>query len=345
MKRFSPAQLIHALTSSLASLYLLTGEDPLLLSEAVDQIKHKASSQGFDEKYRIVIDTKTNWQEMLEQVQSLGLFFQRQILHLIFPDNLSKDIQQHLLTLIQSLHQDVLVILQFPKWNKNLEKQEWFLTGCQINDVVMVTCQPPSNDQFPHYIQQRAKQMGLLLEKDVISLLCHHYEGNLLALKQALDLLSLLYPDGKLTFNRVEKVVQEACVFTVFQWIDALLAGQGQRAEYILHCLEQEDVQIIILLRTLQRELTILLQLTAQDKGIDIDKPLITTHLRQQFDKLRIWQARRPSYLLAIQRLTYRHLFELIQDLAELECRVKQHFDSKIWQSLALLGYRLANGQ
>lgn len=345
MKRIFPEQLANALSQHLASLYVLAGDDPLLLVEAEDQIRQVASSQGFDEKCRLTLDNHTDWDTIFERMQAMGLFFQRQIIHLVCPENLSANVQQHLLTLVKNLHSDILLILQLPKWNKTLEKQKWFVAGSQVENSAIIPCQTPTYEQLPHYIQQRAKRMGLTLEEKVLPLLCYHYEGNLLALKQTLDLLSLLYPDGKLSLSRVEKVVEEACIFTVFQWVEALLLGQGQRAEHILCHLQQEDVHVVILLRTLQRELTTLLQLTQVEKGINIDSPLATSQLRQKFDKLGIWQNRRGQYLSAIHRLTYRQLFEVIQDLAKLECQAKQTFQPSIWQELGLLGYRLSAGQ
>ena len=79
-----------------------------------------------------------------------------------------------------------------------------------------------------------------------MQLLCYSYENNLLALKQALQLLDLLYPDHKLTYNRVKSVVEQSSVFTPFQWIDALLSGKANRSKRILRGLQAEDVQPVI---------------------------------------------------------------------------------------------------
>lgn len=108
---------------------------------------------------------------------------------------------------------------------------------------------------------QRAKHLGLTLEEQANQLLCYCYEGNLLALSQALERLSLLYPDGKLTLLRVETAVDDAAHFTPYHWIDALLAGKPQRAWHILNQLHQEDMEAVILLRSIQRDLMLLLTL------------------------------------------------------------------------------------
>ena len=72
----------------------------------------------------------------------------------------------------------------------------------------------------------RAKQHQLQLDDAASQLLCYCYEGNLLALAQALERLALLWPDGKLTLPRVEQAVNDAAHFTPYHWVDALLAGK-----------------------------------------------------------------------------------------------------------------------
>ncbi len=69
-----------------------------------------------------------------------------------------------------------------------------------------------------------AKQHQLQLDDAASQLLCYCYEGNLLALAQALERLALLWPDGKLTLPRVEQAVNDAAHFTPYHWVDALLA-------------------------------------------------------------------------------------------------------------------------
>ncbi|MBM0902058.1 hypothetical protein JQN45_23225, partial [Escherichia coli] len=59
------------------------------------------------------------------------------------------------------------------------------------------------------------------------------YEDNLLARAQALERLSLLWPDGKLTLPRGEQAVNEAAPFTPFHWGDALVMGKRKGALHI----------------------------------------------------------------------------------------------------------------
>lgn len=342
MNRIFPEQLNHHLAQSLARVYLLQGQDPLLLSETEDTLCQVANQQGFDEKNTIQVDSQTDWAQLIESCQSIGLFFSKQILSLNLPENFTALLQKNLQELISVLHKDVLLILQVAKLAKGIEKQTWFITLNQYEpNTILINCQTPTVENLPRWVKNRTKAMGLDADNEAIQQLCYSYENNLLALKQALQLLDLLYPDHKLNYNRVISVVEQSSIFTPFQWIDALLMGKANRAKRILKGLQAEDVQPVILLRTLQRELFTLLELTKPQQCIVTTEKLPTQQIKTEFDRLKIWQNRRPLFLSAIQRLTYQTLYEIIQELANIERLTKQEFSDEVWIKLADLSVKI----
>lgn len=343
MNRIFPEQLAVSLKNNLSGIYYLLGQDPLLLSESRDLIIQTAVAQGFDEKFEVQADNSTDWNDLFERCQSIGLFFNKQILILNLPENPTALLHNNLSELISLLNADVLLILQLPKLTKPMEKQEWFKRAEQYEPhIPLVNCQTPNAEQLPRWVLNRAKTMGLNIEQEAVQLLCYSYENNLLALKQSLQLLALLYPDNKLTFARVKSVVEQASVFTPFQWIDALLEGKENRARRILQGLQAEEVQPVILLRTLQRELLVLLELSKpQQRLTDLDQALPLSQLREGFDRLKVWQNRRPFFTQAFQRLTYRKLYLILQQLAQLERAVKQDFSADVWDMLADLSVQI----
>ncbi len=343
MNRIFPEQLAVSLKNNLSGIYYLLGQDPLLLSESRDLIIQTAVAQGFDEKFEVQADNSTDWNDLFERCQSIGLFFNKQILILNLPENPTALLHNNLSELISLLNADVLLILQLPKLTKPMEKQEWFKRAEQYEPhIPLVNCQTPNAEQLPRWVLNRAKTMGLNIEQEAVQLLCYSYENNLLALKQSLQLFALLYPDNKLTFARVKSVVEQASVFTPFQWIDALLEGKESRARRILQGLQAEEVQPVILLRTLQRELLVLLELSKpQQRLTDLDQALPLSQLREGFDRLKVWQNRRPFFTQAFQRLTYRKLYLILQQLAQLERAVKQDFSADVWDMLADLSVQI----
>lgn len=335
MIRIFPEQLSQQLAQRLAPVYLLVGSDPLLLGECEAQISEQATIADFSEKERLTIDSNTDWDALEQSLQEVGLFSNKQILLLECPENLNATQQKKLQQLISLLHAERLLILVLPKLNKTTEQQGWFTTlNERFPNSLLINCQTPTPENLPKWLAGRIKTMGLQADNEAIQLLCYSYENNLLALKQALQLLDLLYGDKKLNYARVQAVVEQSSVFTPFQWVDALLAGKAGRAKRILQGLQAEDVQPIILLRTIQRELLVLLELSRPQQPYHLQDKLPQQTLKAAFDRLKIWQNRRALFTQAVQRLTYHKLYLFCQQLAEIERSAKQQFNGDIWQQL-----------
>lgn len=341
ISRIFTEQLPSSLNNQLHAVYCLAGTDPLLLSESKDHISQAALSRGFDEKTEVQIDSSTDWNSLFDRCQSMGLFFNKQIITLNLPENLTALLQKNLQEFIGLLNEDILLILQLAKLSKNTEKQDWFR---QLQDLMIVNCQTPAVDQLPRWVANRCKAMNLSIDKESIQLLCYSYENNLLALKQILQLLQLLYPDHRLSYPRVKAVVEQSSVFTPFQWVDALLEGKENRARRILRGLSQEDTQPVVLLRILQRELMTVLELSRPQHRITPDSPLPTQNLREGFDRLKVWQNRRPQISQLMQRLTYRKLYYIFQQLANIERAIKQEFSADIWSQLESISVEICGG-
>ncbi|MBE5220645.1 DNA polymerase III subunit delta [Pectobacterium quasiaquaticum] len=330
MIRLYPEQLTAQLHEGLRGCYLVFGSDPLLLQESLDSIKRIAQQHEFSEHFSFILDLHTDWDAIFSTCQALSLFASRQSLLLVLPENgPNAAMGENLVKLSGLLHPDILLILRGHKLTKAQENSTWFKALAQ--DSVYINCLTPEQAQLPRWVAQRAKSMKLTLDDQATQLICYCYEGNLLALSQALERLALLYPDGKLTLPRVESAVNDAAHFTPFHWLDALLAGKGKRAWHILQQLKQEDCEPVILLRTLQREL---LQLLA------LKRRMSDTPLRTLFDQQKVWQNRRDLLTQALQRLSLQQLQQAVRLLTQVEITLKQDYGQSVWselESLAML--------
>ncbi|MDY4315134.1 DNA polymerase III subunit delta [Pectobacterium actinidiae] len=330
MIRLYPEQLTAQLHEGLRGCYLVFGSDPLLLQESLDSIKRVAQQHEFSEHFSFILDLHTDWDAIFSTCQALSLFASRQSLLLVLPENgPNAAMGENLVKLSGLLHPDILLILRGHKLTKAQENSAWFKALAQ--NSVYINCLTPEQAQLPRWVAQRAKSMKLALDEQATQLICYCYEGNLLALSQALERLALLYPDGKLTLPRVESAVNDAAHFTPFHWLDALLAGKSKRAWHILQQLKQEDCEPVILLRTLQREL---LQLLA------LKRCMSDTPLRTLFDQQKVWQNRRDLLTQALQRLSLQQLQQAIRLLTQVEITLKQDYGQSVWselESLAML--------
>ena len=234
--------------------------------------------------------------------------------------------------LVSLLQEDRILIVRGNQMTKTQENAAW-LTALASRSF-SVSCQRPEQANLPRWVAARAKQNNLQLDDAANQLLCYCYEGNLLAAAQALARLALLFPDGKLTLPRVEQAVNDAAHFTPFHWVDALLAGKSKRALHVLRQLRLEACEPVILLRTVQRELLLLVTLKRQSAH---------TPLRTLFDKHRVWQNRRGITGEALQRLSHDQLRQAVQLLGRIELIVKQDYGQSVWAELEGLSLLLCH--
>lgn len=134
----------------------------------------------------------------------MSLFASRQTLLLILPENgPNAAINEQLATLVGLLHDDLLLIVRGNKLTK--ARGECRMAHRHGSARSRVSCQTPEYAQLPRWLAARAKQHQLQLDDAASQLLCYCYEGNLLALAQALERLALHWPDGKLTLPALSK--------------------------------------------------------------------------------------------------------------------------------------------
>lgn len=301
--------------SPLKQCYMVFGDDPWLCEMTRSQILHKAKKQGFEETIQLTQENNFNWDELLEQWQTLSLFSSRRIIELTLPQ--AKPGAQGstmLQTLLNTPNPDVLLLVIGPKLAAEQTKSKWF----KVLDAtgVFIPCSTPEGAQFQRWIMGRISHFKLQIERDAQKILTGLYEGNLLAADQALQLLQLLSPTRPITSHQLEQYFEDQSRFSVFQLMDTLLHNQQRKAQHILVQLKAEGIALPIVLWSLFKELTILLQL----KSAQEDKEPLQPH----WDQLRIWDKKKPAYQAALSRLTLSHIDHLLIKTSALEIKLKQ---------------------
>jgi len=84
--RLYPEKLPGQLQQQLLPVYLVSGDEPLLLQECSDLIRQRAREQGCTD--REVIDAGVsgfNWQDILHSATSMSLFAERKLIELRLP--------------------------------------------------------------------------------------------------------------------------------------------------------------------------------------------------------------------------------------------------------------------
>ncbi|RUO32152.1 DNA polymerase III subunit delta [Aliidiomarina sedimenti] len=329
-------QLDNHLQGPLQPVYLVFGDDDFLRLRALAAIRKRAAELGFNERSQFNQQQDFSWQDLLNENQNLSLFSDLRLIEVEMPtaapgQDGSKALQQWV-----DSAQDALLIIHGPKLKADQQKAKWFKALTQQG--VFVPVYTPQRSQLPGFIQQLAQSYGLQLDGDATALLSDWFEGNLLALDQALHKIALHYCQVKNSGAEssaaentqraplqvsAEMVRQDADLqsrFDVFSLQDAILQGQFNVYLQRLQRLLETDGEPAIIHWLLQRETNTLNSVYQQQtQGEDTSRALQRHGVwkSQQHAYLRILKDWSPARSEALFNLLWRAELALKRDSGE----------------------------
>ena len=324
MIKISAEKIIQQLGSP---YYLILGSDPYLQHYAQTKLRKAFKQAQYDEQLSFTINSQTDWSVMYDSCQAMNLFSNKTLLCIDIAEGvLNVSVAAKLNTLCEMLTPDIGLIISMVKITKTQENASWY--KALSDQLVVVNCSTPEAAQLPQWIKSYLQQMQIAIESPAIELLSYYYEGNLLALTQLIEQLNLLYPNQTISYEQVESNINDSAIFTPFHWIDAMLSHKAKRATHVLQQLKMNDFEPLILMRIIQRELILL---------INLKLALIEKSPRQVFDEYRVWQNRRSMYSSYLNRFDIKALFALLATLTDIEISLKHNNDLPIWDALLSL--------
>lgn len=331
--RVRAEQLESQLRKSLAPVYLVTGDVPLLIQEAVDRIRHAARQQGCTEREVYHADRSFDWQGMLQACNGLSLFSQRRLIELNLPSGRPGDAGgKALRAYCQSVNPDDVLLIIAGKVEKQSQQTKWFKTLDQIGVVIQIW--PLDRQQLPAWLEQRMRDRGIQPSRDAVEVLADLVEGNLLAAAQEVDKLLLLKGSGALTADDVLAAVTDNSRYDVFTLVDVALAGDVTRVARILKGLRGEGVELTLLLWALAREVRALAMMAAELKGGQRLDSVLARH--------RVWDKRKALVRQALQRHDLVVWRQLLQRAACIDRAIKGAGAGNAWDELLQLALTVA---
>lgn len=336
MAKLRPEQLGAALSKGLAPIYLVSGDEPLLVQEACDTIRRAARSAGFSERELYHCDANFDWGQVLTAANSLSLFSEQKIIELRLTtgkpgDKGGKVLQEY----AQSPAPDNLLLIVANKLDGASQKSKWFKAIDDAGTHVQVW--PITAAQLPRWIGQRLQQAGLRADSSAIDLLASRIEGNLLAAAQEIEKLKLLAPDNIVSYELMASAVADSARYDVFGLVDKALHGDARAAVRTLHGLKTEGTEPINILWALTRDIRSLVQislLVTQGKSFELAA-------RQAG----IWDKRQPLIQTALRRLKPAHLQQLLRKANGIDKAIKGMRNAEPWDELLDLILNIAGVQ
>jgi DNA polymerase-3 subunit delta len=243
----------HLQGGRLAPAYLVSGDEALLVGEAVDALRRTARQQGYTEREVHFPERASDWTEIDASAGSLSLFGDRRILEVRFSGKAGKEGGAVLQRLIDTAGSDTLLLVITPRLEAAVQNTAW-VKQLEARGVWLPVWDVGPR-QLEAWLMQRCRKAGLEPTSDAVALLATRVEGNLLAAQQEIDKLALLLPPGKVDAPAVLEAVAPSARYDVFTLGEAVLAGDAARALRIVAGLRGEGIEPTLVLWSITREL------------------------------------------------------------------------------------------
>lgn len=330
--KLNPAQLSKHLQGNLASVYAISGDEPLLCQEACDSIRAATRQLGFSERQVFNVESNFDWGNLLQAAASLSLFADKRLLELRLPSGKPGDKgSAALLEYLARPPQDTVLLISLPKLDGSTQKTKWAKALIDGQQTQFMQIWPIDAHQLPQWIRQRMAQAGLSASQEAVEMIAVRVEGNLLAAAQEIEKLKLLAIDGQVDASTVHAAVADSARFDVFGLIDAALNGEAAHALRMLEGLRGEGVEPPVVLWALARELRLLANIAQQySQGMPLEKAFSSA-------RPPVWDKRRPLVSKALQRHSAARWAQLLLDAQRIDAQIKGQAPGNPWSGLSLL--------
>lgn len=308
--RLPPERLESHLEGGLAPLYLLCGDEPLLIEESCDVLRAAARRHGCEERVRHTVEPRFDWDALQADVGSLSLFSSRRLVEVRMPTGRPGEAGARVIgALAASPPGDVTVVLIAGSLERGVRQAKWVKEVERAGAVIEHRAVEAA--RLPAWLASRFRARGVTPAPGVTEALAWYLEGNLLAAAQEVDRLALTAEAGRVTMAAVEDSAADRARFSVFALADACVAGDAARAARTLQGLRVEGTEPVLMLWALTRELR---PLARMSRELVAGKPLA-----EVMRAAGVWQRRQPLVKAALSRHNYRSWLALLRRAAHVD--------------------------
>ena len=332
-------QLSIHLQKQLLPVYVISGEEPLLVQESADAIRLAARERGFTGRELFHVEGNSSnydWSSLISEANALSLFCDKKIVEIRIVNGKPADKGSKALTeLCANPNTDNILLIILPKLEKSALNSKWLKVLESLGAHIQVW--PVKGDDLPKWIQQRLQQSGIQANPEAVQILADRVEGNLLAAVQEIEKLKLLSLDGKVNASTMSSVVADSARYNLFEFIDRMLMGEAQSAAKSLRGLKNEGADPLSLLWAITRELRILVRASEQ--------VALGQHSDWALKNAGVWDNRMGLFRRALQRCKPAHLRMFLYQAAAIDRGIKGARHADIWDEMATLVLSIAGSQ
>jgi len=312
--------------STFHPLYIFSGDEPLLMMEAMDQLRSKARQLGYTEREVMLQERGFDWSALLNAGQTMSLFGDRRWIELRIPTgkpgrdgaDALKQFSAQIAAQSNTDGPETIVCIVLPRLDMKTKSSAWFSSLDEAGMAVQIDSLDRS--YLPSWIAGRLQKQGQSIQSGpegqrALEFIAEQVEGNLIAAHQEIQKLGLLYPAGELSEEQVRSAILKVARYNVFELSEAMLAGDLPRVNRMLDGLKGEGEPLVLILWSVTEELRLLSKLKmASDAG---------ESLQQLLRANRVWGNKERLYPAALKRIQSSRLRQAVQIAAGLDRQSK----------------------
>ena len=327
--RVDSEQLAQHLRRGLHPLYTVHGEEPLLALEAADRIRAHARAEGYTERELLIVESAADWARLAASGSSLSLFGSRRLLDLRIPSGKpGTEGAEALRRYAADLPPDTLTLITLPRLERATLDSSWFQSLDAAGVTVTANAVPLA--RLPQWLAGRLADQKQEVDRDTLQFLADMVEGNLLAARQEVQKLSLLFPPGPLDGEAVRAAVSDVARYDVFRIGEPLLGRDPARFIRVLSGLQAEGAAAPLVLWAITEEIHALWRVAAL---LESGRPL-----QAALREARVWGARAQLLPQALRRTRLAALERALLQAARADRTIKGIGPGDAWDELLRLG-------
>jgi len=334
-------QLVETLKQKSLRIFVVSGDEPLLVQESCDLVRRGLKAQGFIERDLFYAESGFDWSGLLYSSNSMSLFAEKKLIEVRLPTGKPGDAGGKVLTeLVSSLSEDNALLLVLPRADPSTQRTKWFKSVEAVAGFVQVW--PIEAKELPRWLENRFRQAGLKVTRDALRVMAQRTEGNLLASVQEIERLKLIVGEREVNVDDVSAGVADSARYDVFKLIDAGLAGDLKRCVRMTTGLKAGGVEPLFIVNMLVREIRSIESIKTAINQNQNQNQNRGAGQREAFKKARVWDKRVPLVTKCLDRHDSRSLQEMLLQLGSVDRTVKGLESGDPWRKLQDVVFRLA---
>ncbi len=234
----------HLQRPELLPVYYVSGNEPLQLLEAIDQLRRRARELGYDERAVLDMENGDDWSRLPEMGANLSLFSEKRIIEVrLGGKKPGKEGSAALGDYLDGELAGNLLLLSSEQIDKQAQQTKWFKALDKHGGWTQVWPLRPA--QLPGWIADRCRRQRKRIDPEAAALIAQRVEGNLPAAQQEIDKLALLVEAEEINSNDVLGMVVDNARFDVFEMVDNAFLGKPGQTARMLRGLKREGVEAL----------------------------------------------------------------------------------------------------